>query len=173
VNTKWVVRKGQVCLQDFLFAAWSAFKSHLSRYPLSLTRSGPSMWATSTSIDRFVWFDIKHLMPHCLCWNVSAKATIESDIWMTIAHKTVIKIFRLFRCKSNMIEVTFRKTFIRPFKARQNFLSEAEFLKRIRFVSSRVTGYLHLAWLTATTDCLKKELSKIHQNIISLRSSKF
>lgn len=143
-NTKWDSQNGQVCCKTFCLQLEVHLKSHSLRYPLSLTRSGPSMWATSTSIDRFVWFDIKHLMPHCLCWNVSAKATIESDIWMTIAHKTVIKIFRLFRCESNMIEVTLWKTFIRPFNARRSFLSKNEISKRIRFVFLRVTWYLHL-----------------------------
>ena len=30
---------------------------------------GPA-WMVELTIDGFVWFDIKHFMPHCLCWIV-------------------------------------------------------------------------------------------------------
>ena len=94
-------------------------------YPLSLTRSGPSMRATSASIDRFVRFDIKHLMPHCLCWNVRARATIQSDVWMTIARETPIKIFSIvsMRVRHDGSDTWKRSSMaVHPFKARQELL---------------------------------------------------
>ena len=94
-------------------------------HPLSLTRSGPSMWATSASIDRFVRFDIKHLMPHCLCWNVRARATIQSDVWMTIARETPIKIFSIvsMRVRHDGSDTWKRSSMaVHPFKARQELL---------------------------------------------------